>query len=62
MMDFKTALIVGAGDGLSASLARLFATNGMKVALAARNTAKLEPLSSENRWWNFTSRTTAACR
>ena len=46
-MNFKTALIVGAGDGLSASLARLFTTNGMKVALAARNTAKLEPLSSE---------------
>ena len=31
-----TALIVGAGQGLSASLARLFAREGMRVALAAR--------------------------
>lgn len=31
-----TALIVGAGSGLSASLARLFAKEGMTVALAAR--------------------------
>lgn len=29
-----TALIVGAGSGLSASLARLFAAEGMAVALA----------------------------
>ena len=33
---YKTALIVGAGEGLSASLARLFAREGIKVALAAR--------------------------
>ena len=46
-MNFKTALIVGAGDGLSASLARLLKNNGMKVALAARNTAKLKLLSNE---------------
>ena len=45
-MNFKTALIVSAGDGLSASLARLFTNNGMKVALAARNTAKLKSLST----------------
>ena len=31
-----TALIVGAGSGLSASLARLFAKEGFTVALAAR--------------------------
>ncbi len=43
----ETALIVGAGAGLSASLARLFSTNGMKVALAARNTDKLSELASE---------------
>ena len=40
-MNYKTALIVGAGAGLSASLARLFAKENMKVALAARSAAKL---------------------
>ncbi len=44
---FETALIVGAGAGLSASLARLFAREGMKVALAARRTDKLAALMSE---------------
>jgi len=43
----ETALIVGAGSGLSAALARLFAKEGMRVALAARQTAKLEPLLRE---------------
>jgi len=37
-------MIVGAGSGLSASLARLFAKEGMRVALVARNTAKLASL------------------
>jgi NAD(P)-dependent dehydrogenase (short-subunit alcohol dehydrogenase family) len=37
----ETALIVGAGSGLSASLARLFAREGVAVALAARNPDKL---------------------
>lgn len=44
---YKTALIVGAGEGLSASLARLFAREGIRVALAARQTAKLGALCSE---------------
>ncbi len=44
---FRTALIVGAGDGLSASLARLFAKEGIAVALAARDARKLEPLAAE---------------
>jgi NAD(P)-dependent dehydrogenase (short-subunit alcohol dehydrogenase family) len=44
---FSSALIVGAGSGLSASLARLFRRHGMKVALAARNPAKLKPLQDE---------------
>src|SRR6516165_1029892 len=44
---FSSALIVGAGSGLSASLARLFAKNGMKIALAARNTTKLKPVQDE---------------
>jgi NAD(P)-dependent dehydrogenase (short-subunit alcohol dehydrogenase family) len=45
--DFSNALIVGAGQGLSASLARLFAREGMTVALAARNAEKLAPLCGE---------------
>ena len=32
---YKTALIVGAGEGLSASLARVFAREKIAVALAA---------------------------
>jgi NAD(P)-dependent dehydrogenase (short-subunit alcohol dehydrogenase family) len=43
----ETALIVGVGAGLSASLARLFAGEGMKVHLAARDAAKLAPLAAE---------------
>jgi len=34
------ALIVGGGPGISASCARLFAANGMKVAIAARSPDK----------------------
>jgi NAD(P)-dependent dehydrogenase (short-subunit alcohol dehydrogenase family) len=37
----ETALIVGAGSGLSGSLARLLASEGFRVALAARNVDKL---------------------
>jgi NAD(P)-dependent dehydrogenase (short-subunit alcohol dehydrogenase family) len=44
---FSSALIVGAGSGLSASVARIFAKNGMKIALAARNIEKLKPLQAE---------------
>jgi NAD(P)-dependent dehydrogenase (short-subunit alcohol dehydrogenase family) len=43
----ETALIVGAGSGLSAALARLFAKEGMRVALAARDVGKLDPLLKE---------------
>ena len=43
----KTALIVGAGQGLSASLARLFAREGMRVALASRDSSKLKSLCKE---------------
>jgi NAD(P)-dependent dehydrogenase (short-subunit alcohol dehydrogenase family) len=45
--SYETALIVGAGSGLSASLARLLAGEGMRVALAARNSEKLAPLCAE---------------
>jgi NAD(P)-dependent dehydrogenase (short-subunit alcohol dehydrogenase family) len=41
---FNTALIVGAGSGLSASLARVLAQEGVKVALAARTPGDLEPV------------------
>ena len=44
--NYETALIVGAGAGLSASLARLFSREGMGIALAARNVGKLADLSS----------------
>ena len=46
-IGFKNALIVGAGSGLSASLARVLATEGIKVALAARSTEDLEGLGKE---------------
>ena len=46
---YKTALIVGAGEGLSASLARLFAREGLRVALAARSIEKLGALCAETK-------------
>lgn len=46
-MNYTSALIVGAGAGLSASLARLFAGQGMAVTLAARSVAKLADLVDE---------------
>jgi NAD(P)-dependent dehydrogenase (short-subunit alcohol dehydrogenase family) len=54
-VERETALIVGAGSGLSASLARLFAHEGMAVALAARTPDKLSALATE------TGATTLAC-
>jgi len=45
--QYRTALIVGVGSGLSASLARVFAGAGLKVALAARRVADLAPLAQE---------------
>lgn len=46
-MDPRTALIVGVGPGLSASLARLFAKKGLQVALASRNPDRLAKLAEE---------------
>jgi NAD(P)-dependent dehydrogenase (short-subunit alcohol dehydrogenase family) len=46
-LEYKNALIVGAGSGLSASLARLFAKSGMKVAIAARRADSLGALAQE---------------
>ena len=45
--EYRSALIVGTGPGLSASLARLFASHGLKVAVAARRTDKLAALCKE---------------
>jgi NADP-dependent 3-hydroxy acid dehydrogenase YdfG len=46
-LPYSTALIVGAGPGISASVARGLAAAGLKVGLAARNVGKLEALASE---------------
>jgi short-subunit dehydrogenase len=45
--SYRSALIVGAGAGISASVARTFADAGMKVALAARSADKLGQLAKE---------------
>jgi NAD(P)-dependent dehydrogenase (short-subunit alcohol dehydrogenase family) len=45
--DTQLALIVGAGSGLSASISRVFAGAGMKIALAARSIGDLGALAAE---------------
>ena len=45
--EYSHALIIGAGSGLSASLARLFHAKGLRVSLAARNPSGLAALASE---------------
>lgn len=47
MSDKEVAVIVGAGSGLSAALARRATRENMSVALAARNTDKLADLAAE---------------
>jgi NADP-dependent 3-hydroxy acid dehydrogenase YdfG len=49
MADFpyRCALIVGAGPGISASLARRLSKIGLQVGLAARDVEKLKPLAEE---------------
>jgi len=46
-MTKGTALIIGAGSGLSASLARQLRARGNAIVLAARNTEKLTALAEE---------------
>jgi NAD(P)-dependent dehydrogenase (short-subunit alcohol dehydrogenase family) len=46
-LTYRTALVVGVGGGLSASVARIFTKAGLKVALAARRAADLAPLAKE---------------
>jgi NAD(P)-dependent dehydrogenase (short-subunit alcohol dehydrogenase family) len=57
MTDFpyRTALIVGTGPGISASLARKLAGLGVKVGLAARDAGKLKELAAETRAVTFTA-------
>lgn len=43
----KTLAIVGAGSGLGLSIAKLFGRNGFRVALIARNKAKLDDLAAQ---------------
>jgi len=46
-IPYRTALIVGAGAGISASVARGLVAAGLKVGVAARNIDKLAPLAAE---------------
>jgi NAD(P)-dependent dehydrogenase (short-subunit alcohol dehydrogenase family) len=46
-LPYHTALIIGAGAGISASLARAFSREGLKVGLVGRNPAKLAELASQ---------------
>nr|WP_321986436.1 SDR family NAD(P)-dependent oxidoreductase [uncultured Lichenicoccus sp.] len=46
-LPYRTALIVGAGPGISASVARQLAAAGLKVGLASRSIDKLAPLAAE---------------
>ena len=46
-MARERAVIVGAGDGLSAAVARRFAAEGASIALVARNVDKLKDLATE---------------
>jgi NAD(P)-dependent dehydrogenase (short-subunit alcohol dehydrogenase family) len=46
-VKFNKALIVGAGSGLSAALARVLSKEGIKVALAARSIGDLAELANE---------------
>ena len=46
-IPYRTALIVGAGSGISASFARALAKAGLRVGVAARNRDKLAALAAE---------------
>jgi len=48
-ITYRTALIVGVGAGLSASVARTFSKAGMTIALAARRAGELSALATEVR-------------
>lgn len=46
-LPYTTALIIGAGNGISAALARQLSSAGLRVGLVARNTDKLTTLTAE---------------
>ncbi|HEY3893604.1 MAG TPA: SDR family NAD(P)-dependent oxidoreductase, partial [Bradyrhizobium sp.] len=46
-MTERVTLITGASSGIGADLARVFASNGHRVALVARRTARLSALAAE---------------
>ncbi|MBV8506051.1 MAG: SDR family NAD(P)-dependent oxidoreductase [Alphaproteobacteria bacterium] len=46
-ISYRNALIVGAGSGISAAVARGLAASGLRVGLAARNIDKLASLAAE---------------
>ncbi len=52
-MTNKVALIIGAGDSLGSSIARVFANDGFTVVVARRNGDKLSKLAEEikKKWW-----------
>jgi NAD(P)-dependent dehydrogenase (short-subunit alcohol dehydrogenase family) len=52
-IPYRSVLIVGAGSGISASLARSLSTAGLRVGLAARNVKKLAVLAAESKAQTF---------
>ena len=46
-MKNKVALIIGTGDSLGSSIARVFASDGFTVVVARRNGDKLSSLAEE---------------
>jgi NAD(P)-dependent dehydrogenase (short-subunit alcohol dehydrogenase family) len=52
-IPYRSVLIVGAGSGISASLARALSTQGLRVGLAARDIKKLTALAGEAKAQTF---------
>jgi NAD(P)-dependent dehydrogenase (short-subunit alcohol dehydrogenase family) len=52
-IPYRSVLIVGAGSGISASLARSLSKAGLRVGLAARNVKKLAMLAAEAKAQTF---------
>ena len=52
-IPYRSVLIVGAGSGISASLARSLSNAGLRVGLAARDVKKLAALASEPKAQTF---------
>lgn len=46
-IPYRTALVVGTGPGISASVARALSAAGLRVAIGARNAEKLNTLAAE---------------